>query len=148
MKISVAVALTLCASAAGLAAFVWSGISEIRHYTADELVELTCDELAERHLEVIDAYHDAEIAHYRQAGTFHDDLGIPPENVVPIAVLIKWFVLHNDISEAHIEGKFPKTPILSSGFYYEVSSICASNPSWLATAAMRQAALDLGLIGG
>ncbi|MGB7240664.1 MAG: hypothetical protein WBC93_01080 [Sulfitobacter sp.] len=146
MKLFVAAALTLCASAVGLAAFIWAGPSEIKHYSADELAALTCEALGERHLEVIDAFHDAEVARFRQAGSFQNDLGLPPEDVVPFAVLIKWFVRDNNISEAHIEGKFPSTPILSSVFYYEVSGICATNPSWQATDAMRQAALSLGLI--
>jgi hypothetical protein len=148
MKTSIVVALTLCASAAGLAAFVWSGPSEIRHYAPDELAELTCEGLGERHEEVIFAYHDAEIAHYRQAGAFHDDLGIPPEDVVPYAVLIKRFLRDNGITEADIADTASATPILSSGFYYEVSGICAKNPSWQATDAMKQAALNLGLIDG
>ena len=146
MKISVAVALMLFVAA--LAAFVWSGPSKIRHYTADELLELTCEELGERHTEVINVYHDAEIAHYRRTGAFHDDLGIPPEDIVPFAVLIEWFVRSNDISEAHIKGNFPEMPILSTSFYYEVSGICATNPSWQATGAMQQAAINLGLIDG
>lgn len=141
-----AVVLTLCASAAGLAAFIWAGPSEIKHYTAEELAGLTCEALGERHLEVIDAYHDAEIAHHRRTGAFHDDLGIPPEDVVPFAVLIKQFLRDNGITDADIADTSTATPILSTSFYYEVSGICATNPSWQATAAMRQAALNLGLI--
>lgn len=148
MKISVAVALTLCAVAVGFAAFIFVVPSEVKHYSADELAGLTCGALGERHLEVTDDYHDAEIAHYRQAGAFHDDLGIPPEDVVPYAVLIKRFLIDNGITEADIAGTSPATPILSSSFYYEVSGICAISPSWQATAAMRQAALNLDLIDG
>ncbi|MEY8828578.1 hypothetical protein AB9K34_09200 [Sedimentitalea sp. XS_ASV28] len=146
MKLFVAAALILCASAVGRAAFIWADPSKIKHYSADELAKLSCEALSERHNELIDAYHDAEIAYKRRTGAFHDDLGLPPEDVVPFAVLIKRFVRDNNISEAHIEGKFPSTPILSSGFYYEVSAICATNPSWQATDAIRQAALSLGLI--
>ncbi|NHM20953.1 hypothetical protein [Tritonibacter mobilis] len=146
MKRSVVATLTLCASTAGLAAFMWLGPSEIRHYTADELAELTCEALGERHEEVIFAYHDAELAYYRQTGAFHDDLGIPSEDVVPYAVLIKRFLRDHEISETDIADTSSTTPILSSDFFYAASTICATNPSWQATDAMRQAALNLGLI--
>lgn len=147
MKISVAVALMLCAFAAVLAAFIWSGPSEIRHYTADELSELTCEELGERHTEVIDAYHDAEIAHYSRTGAFHDDLGIPPEDVVPYAVLLKRFMRDNNISETDLVTRSMPMPLLYSDFYHEVSGACAANPSWRAVEAMRRSALSRGLIG-
>ncbi len=142
----VVIALTL--SAAALAVFIWSGPSDIQHYTADELAELSCEALGERHRELIDAYHDAELAHYRQAGAFHDDLGIPSEDVVPYAILIKQFMHDNDIRVADIADTSSLPPILDSSFYYEVSGICATNPSWQAIGAMRQAAANLGLIDG
>jgi hypothetical protein len=147
MKISVAVALMLCTSAAALPAFIWSGQSQIRHYTADELSELTCEELGQRHEEFIDAYHDAEIAHFRKAGVFHDDLGLPPEDVMPYAVLLKRFMRDNNISETDLVTRSTATSLLYSGFYYEISGTCAANPSWQAVEAMRQSALNLGLIG-
>jgi len=115
------------------------------YYTATELTELTCKALGERHDEVIFAYHDVEIAHFRQTGAFHDDLGIPSEDVVPYAVLIKHFLHHNNIREADMVNTSSSTLILDSGFYYEVSRICAINPSWQATDAMLQAAQNLGL---
>lgn len=146
MKLSAIAAIAFCVAAAGLAAIIWSGPFEIRHYRVDELAGLTCEALGERHEDVIVAYHDAEIAHYRQAGAFHDDLGIPTEDVLPYAVLIKWFVRDYGISETDIAGPSSETPILSSDFYFAVSGLCATNPSWLATDAMRQAALNLGLI--
>lgn len=148
MKKFAAIVLMLFASAASLAAYVWTAPSKIQHYTADDLAELRCDELGERYLEVIDAYHDAEIAHYRQTGAFHDDLGIPSEDVLPYAVLIKRFLRDNEISEADIADTSSSTPILDSGFYYEVSGICATNPSWQADDAMREAATNLGLLDG
>lgn len=147
MKISVAVALMLCASAAALAAFIWSGPPEIRHYTADELSQLTCEELGQRHEDVIDAYHDAEIVHKRRTGAFHDDLGLPPEDVVPYAVLMKRFMRDNHISETDVVTRSTPTPLLYSDFYYEISGTCVANPSWQAVEAMRQTALNLGLIG-
>lgn len=146
MSKSIAIALTL--SAALLAVFIWSGPSDIKHYTADELAELSCEALGERHRELIDAYHDAELAHYRQAGAFHDDLGIPSEDVVPYAVLMKQFMDDNDIGVADIADTSSLTPILDSRFYYEVSGICATNSSWRATDAMRQAAINVGLMDG
>lgn len=148
MKIFVAVALILCASAAALAALIWSGPSEIRHYTADELSELTCEELGERHREVIDAYHDAEIAHKRRTGAFHDDLGLPPQDVIPYAVLMMRFMRDNNISETDVVKRSMPAPLLYSDFYYEISGTCVANPSWQANEAMQQAALNLGLIGG
>ena len=148
MKISVAVALTLGASAVGLAAYIGEDLPESKHYSADELVELSCEALGERHEEVIVAYHDAEIAHRSRTGTFHDDLGLPTEDVLPYAVLIKRFVRDHDIGKAETAGAWSSMPILSSGFYHEVSAICATNPSWQATDAMRQAALNLSLIEG
>ena len=146
MSKSIVIALTL--SAAVLAVFICSGPSDIKHYTADELVELSCEALGERHRELIDAYHDAELAHYRQTGAFHDDLGIPSEDVVPYAVLMKQFMHDNDIGVADIADTSSLTPILDSRFYYEVSGICATNPSWQATYAMRQAAINVGLMDG
>lgn len=139
------VALMLCASAA-LAAFIWSGPSEIRHYTAGELSEMTCEALGESHTEVIDAYHDAEIAHFRKAGAFHDDLGLPPEDVVPYAVLMTRFMRDHDIDKTDVITRSMPTPLLYSDFYYEISGTCAANPSWKAVEAMRQAALNLSLI--
>ena len=142
----VVIALTL--SAAALVVFVWSGPSDIKHYTSDELAVVSCEALGERHKELIDAYHDAELAHYRHAGAFHDDLGIPSEDVVPYAVLMKQFMHDNEISVADIADTSSLTPILDSSFYFEASGICATNPSWQATDAMRQAAANLGLIDG
>lgn len=137
----------LCACAVALAAFIWSGPNEIRHYTADELLEMTCEALSERHKVVIDAYHDAEIAHFRKAGAFHDDLGLPPEAVIPYAVLMKRFMRDNDINETAVVTRPTPTPILDSDFYYEISGTCAANPSWQAVEAMRHSAVNLGLIG-
>ena len=133
---------------AALLVFNWVGSSDIKHYAADELAGLTCEDLGERHLEVIDAYHDADIAHYRQTGSFDGGVGLPPEEVVPYAVLMKRFMHDNGISDADIVGALSATPILSSNFYYEISAICATNPKWQAIDAMHKAATDLDLIKG
>lgn len=132
--------------AAALIVFNWEGSSEIKHYTAEELAELTCEALSERHEEVIVAYHDAEIEHYKQSGSFHDDVGIPPEDVVPYAVLMKQFMHDSGLPDADIVDASSATPILSSNFYYAISTLCATNPSWQAVDAMRKAAIDLDLI--
>ena len=138
--------MILCASAAAVAAFILSGQSGIRHYTAPELAELTCRQLGERHEEVIFAYHDAEIAYKRRTGAFHDDLGLPPEDVLPIAVLMKHFMRDSNISEADVMARATATPLHDSALFSEISATCATNPSWLAVEAMRQAAMNLGLI--
>lgn len=136
--------LILCTSV--LAAFIWVGSTKIKHYSAEELAGLSCAALGTRHEEVIFAYHDAELAHFRQAGTFHDDLGVPSEDVLPFAIVIRQFLDDNDINAADITDTSPENTILGSDFYYEISSICATNPSWLTTDAMRQAALSLGFL--
>lgn len=143
-----AIGLCVCASAAALATFVWVSADEPQHFTADELIKLTCHALGQRHEEVIFDYHDAEIAHYRRTGAFHDDLGLPSEDVVPYAVLIKRFMQDNHITVADLATTSSSTPLLDSDFYYETSAICAANPSWQAVDAMRQAAINLGLIDG
>ena len=138
----------LCASMAGLLAFVWADFSELKHYAADELAELTCEALGERHEEVIVAYHDAEIAHKRRTGAFHDDLGLPSEDVLPYPVLMKRFMHDNNISEADIKAGSLAARIQNTDFYYAISGICAASPSWQAVDAMRQAAIELGLMDG
>ncbi len=138
----------VCACAVVLAAFVRVGTSEIRHYTADELAELTCEALGQRHDDVIMAYHDAEIAYKRRTGAFHDDLGLPPEHVVPYAVLMKQFMRDNNISGADVVTRSSATPLLDSVFYSEISGECANNPSLQAKEAMREAATHLGLLDG
>lgn len=144
MKVCVAVAFMLCVS---VTALVWSGPAPIRHYTLDDLSELTCEELGERHTEVIDAYHDAEIAHYGRTAAFHADLGLPSEDVLPFAVLIMGFMRDNNISESKVVTRSTPWPLLYSDFYYEISGTCAANPSMQADEAMRESALKLGLIG-
>ena len=54
----------------------------------------------------------------------------------------------NNINEAALEARSSLKPILASGFFYEITSVCATNPSWQAIDAMKQAALNLGLIDG
>lgn len=139
--------LCLCAPAAALAFFAWPQSSQIRHYTAEELAGVTCEELGARHEEVIFAYHDAEIAYYRREGVFHDDLGLPQEDVLPFIVLMKQFMEDNEIREADIAApRSSSTPFSRSKFYHDISAICAENPLLEAVGAMRQAATNLNLI--
>ena len=135
-------AFGLALSVITMTAFIWTGTPTIKHYTAAELMPLTCAALGERHEEVITAYHDAEIAHFRKTGAFHDDLGIPSEDVIPYSIVIKQFLREHNIVDAAM------SPILNSDFYAAVSGICASNPSWQATDAMRQVAISMELIDG
>lgn len=144
----VALASILCGTAAALGVAVWTGPSEIRHYSADELAELTCEDLGERHEDVIVAYHDAEIAHKRRTGAFHDDLGLPSEDVLPYPVLMKRFMRNNNIRETDTVAGVSSARLQDTDFYYRVSGLCAANPSWHAVDAMRQAAIELGLMDG
>ena len=147
MKLIAVIFLSFCVFAAALAVFVWPRSAKIKHYTAEELVGATCEELGAAHEEVIFAYHDAEIAYVRRAGVFHDDLGLPQEDVVPFVVLMRRFMEDNDIKEAELAAPLsPSIPLQSSKFYYEISAICAANPLLGAVAAMRQAATKLNLI--
>lgn len=148
MKKTVVLALMLCASTAGLLVFLWADVSAPKHYTAEQLSELTCETLGERHEEVIIAYHDAEIAHNRRTGAFHDDLGLPSEDVLPYPVLMKRFMLDNNISDTDLMAGSSSARLQDSDFYYAFSGFCASNPSWQAVDAMRRAAIKLGLTDG
>jgi len=66
-----------------LALYVWQHPSQIKHYTAAELVGLTCEELGEKHEEMIFEYHDASIGYYTRIGAFSDDLGLPRDDDLP-----------------------------------------------------------------
>ena len=139
--------LFFCASAIALIIFVSARSSEIKSYTADDLIGLTCEELGERHEEVIFAYHDAEISYYKRAGAFHDDLGLPEEDILPFVVFMRRFMQDNDINEVDLaKPSSPLTTIQGSEFYHEVSGICAANPMLEAVEAMRRAAMNLSLI--
>ncbi len=140
----IGIGLGMCGLALGLAVFLLLRPAEITHYTADDLVGLTCETLGERHEDVINAYHDAEIDHVRRTGTFHDDLGVPAEDIMPFAVLIKRFAEDAQI-DMPVEPMAP-FPILNSDFYYAVSAKCAATPSMSAVGAMHHVAVKMGLI--
>lgn len=147
MKQIAGILLCFCGSAAALAIFAWPQSSQIKLYTADELLGVTCEELGARHEEVIFAYHDAEIAYFDRAGVFHEDLGLPKEDDLPFVVLMRRFMEDNAIKEADIAApRSPSAPVQRSRFYAETSAICAATPSMSAVQAMRQAAKQLNLI--
>ena len=137
----------LCVAMTLLALFVWAEPSEIRHYTAEDLVGVTCEELGEKHKEVIFAYHDAEIAHYKRTGAFHEDVGIPETEVLPFDVLMEHFLQTNDLTEdASSENSSASARELRTIFFSKITRICITNPSLQAFEAMRQAAEELNLI--
>ncbi len=123
---------------------------EIRQYTADDLIGLTCQELSEKHEEVIFAYHDASIAEYNKTGSFGENLGLPKEDVLPFVIVMKMVIQDNalegfDLSKPFFHSATVSTPQLHKDFYAEASSLCATNPTFDAMQAMAQAANTLGL---
>ncbi|MFT5796826.1 MAG: hypothetical protein ACI84R_000880 [Candidatus Azotimanducaceae bacterium] len=143
MKKLAIICLFLCAAITVLVLFVWARPSELKHYTADELIGLTCQELGQKHEEVIFAYHDVEITHYKRTGAFHDDVGLPKVEVLPYEVLIQRFIQDNGLSGDNLLQ--PVSISRSSNFSSEISNICVTNPLLLAVDAMRQAAKNLNL---
>ena len=142
------ICLFLCTSIISLVLFVWATPHEIRHYTVDDLVGSTCKELGEQHEEVIFAYHDAEIAHYRRTGAFHDDVGVPKDDALPFDILVGHFIQVNDLRQINLsEDSSAATRKLHSNFSSEISNICATSPMLQAVDAMRQAATKLNLAG-
>ncbi|WP_417260536.1 hypothetical protein [Celeribacter sp.] len=140
--------LFLGMSCAALAIYVWPRPDEIRHYAVDELVGLTCEELGEKHEDVIFAYHDASIAHDTTTGAFKDDLGLPKEEVLPFVILMKKVINDNglsgfDLTKPFFHSASEATPPLHSEFFAEISSICATHPDLDAIEAMGQAAKKL-----
>ncbi|WP_417812686.1 hypothetical protein [Thalassospira alkalitolerans] len=143
--------LFLGMSCAALAIYVWLLPDEIRHFTVDELVGLTCGELGEKHEEVIFAYHDASIAHYNKTSAFEDDLGLPKEEVLPFVILMRKVINDNglsgfDLTKPFFHSASEATPPLHSEFFAEISSICATHPDLDAIEAMRQAAENLNVM--
>lgn len=143
--------LFLGISSAVLAAYAWPHLFEIRHYTEDELVGLTCAELGEKHEEVIFAYHDASIAQYNRTGAFEDGLGLPREEVLPFVILMKNVILDNDLRGFDLTKPFflsasATPPMLHSAYHAEASSVCATNPTMDAVEAMLLSARNLELM--
>lgn len=139
--------LLFCIAAVALVFFAWSQPSQIKHYTAEDLVGLTCAELSARHDDFIFAYHDAEIANYRRTGGFQDDLGLPQEETLPFIVLMRWFMQDNEIIEADlVHSSLPSKTLQGTKFYYEISAACASASPLRAVDVMQQVATKLNLI--
>ncbi|WP_339762343.1 hypothetical protein [uncultured Sulfitobacter sp.] len=146
MKKIVVSCLFLGISAAVLALYVWPYFYQIKHYTQEELIGLTCDELGERHEEVIFAYHDAAIRHFNRTGAFPDDLGLPQANDLPYVILMEKFIQDNDLEGFNLS----KPHALSTSgpeyeFFAEITRICAASPSLDAGQAFGQAAQNLNL---
>jgi hypothetical protein len=150
MKKFVSFCLFLSVSTAALAIYIWPQLFEIKHYTLDELVGLTCEELGEKYDEVIFAYHDASIARYKRTGAFEGGFGRPKEEVLPFVILMKKVIQDNDLKGFDLSKPFfhlasVATPRLHTDFYYEITSVCATTPSLDAIEAMMQAAKNLKL---
>ncbi|SFU15160.1 hypothetical protein [Sedimentitalea nanhaiensis] len=136
-----------CIAAGALVFFAWSQPTQIKHYTSEDLIGLTCEELSERHEDFIFAYHDAEIAYHRRTGAFHDDLGQPQEETLPFMVLMRRFMQDNHIRKVDLaHPSFPSTTLQRTKFYYEISAACAAGSSLRAVDVMRQVATKLNLI--
>lgn len=147
MKKIVTLIVLVCAGAAAAAYVMWGRGEDIRVYAAAELVGLSCEALGARHEEVIFAFHDAELAHYRRAGSFHDDLGLPMEEVLPMIVLMRWVLEDSALNGATIAAAVsPGEALIRSGFYSKTSAICAANPQMPAVAAIGQAAEEENVI--
>lgn len=151
MKKFARICLILCVLLAAIVLSLWAFPAKIKHYTADELIGLTCQELGEKHEEVIFAYHDAEIDHYKKSGAFQDDLGAPPEDVIPYVILMKKVIQDSnlegfDLSKPFFHSASVATPRLHTAFFSETTSVCARSPTLDATQAMLQAATNLKLI--
>lgn len=140
--------LLICTAATLLGYQQWSRSSQIKPYSSDDLIDLTCMELSDTHEEVLSAYHDAEIAYKRRTGAFHDDLGLPQEEALPVIVLMKRIMQDHQITLGDLRYlSAPATSLQRSDFYYEISSTCASTPEAKAADVMRQVARNLDLMG-
>lgn len=129
-----------------LALYNWQFPSEIAHYTLGELRDLTCAELVEKHEEVIFAYHDAAIKIYGRTGAFPDDLGLPKEDVIPFAIVMREFIKDNELTGFDLSNPFYGSPSAPDAYFSnEISHVCALNPAMLAIEAMGQAAKRLEL---
>jgi hypothetical protein len=146
MKKIVISCLFLGISTAVLALYVWQHFSEIKHYTLEELIGLTCDELGQRHEEVILAYHDAAVRDFNRTGAFPDDLGLPQANDLPYVILMEKFIQDNNLQWFNLSKPYA---VSTSGpeyeFFAEITSICAASPSSDALQAVSQAAENLHL---
>lgn len=130
-----------------LGLYVSARVTALPHYTADDLIGLNCEDIAEKHEEVITAFHDAAIAHHARTGAFPDGFGLPPTQGLPFVVLITTFIQDNGLGGFD----FAKPHALSTsgpeaGLFAEVSNKCAANPSLDAMQAVALAAKERGLV--
>jgi hypothetical protein len=127
--------------------YVWANRFEIKHYTVEELIGLSCEELGEKHEEVIFAYHDAAIRHKKRTGAFPDDLGLPQDDDLPYVILMEKFVQDNNIKGVNVSKLHSlSTTGQDSEFFAEITRVCAVSPSRDAWDAVGQTAINLGHI--
>ncbi len=146
MKKIAGICLFLVVSTGVLALYFWPYFSQIKHYTAEDLIGLTCEELGEKHEEVIFAHHDAAIRHRDRTGAFPADLGLPQVEDLPYVILMEKFIEDKnlkgfDLSKPHSLS----TSGPDSEFFAEITRVCAASPSLDALAAIGQAAQNLNL---
>ncbi|MGO4917202.1 hypothetical protein [Pseudogemmobacter sp. W21_MBD1_M6] len=151
MKKLAIIGLFIGASAMALSLYAWTQSSDVRHYTVDELVGLTCEDLGQAHEEVIVSYHDAALARGGQTGSVGIDLGLPQDDVLPFVILMRKVIEDNDLAgfdpaKPFFHSTTATAPRLHTDFYAEASSVCATSPTMDAVEAMVQAARNLGLI--
>lgn len=141
------ICLFLCISTAVAALYLWPRFSQIKLYTAAELTGLTCEQLSEKHEEVIFAYHDAALRHYRKTGAFPDDLGLPRAEDLPFSIVMNTYIQENALTAFDLSKPFSLSePRQNKDFFYEVSRVCAVTPSLDAMTAVGQAAQNLNLM--
>ncbi len=151
MKKLAIIGLFIGASVAALSLYAWAQSSDVRHYTVDELVGLTCEDIGQAHEQVIFAYHDAALARGSQTGSVETDLGLPGEEVLPFVILLRKVIEDNNLTgfdpaKPFFHSATATAPRLHTDFYAEASSVCATNPAMDAVEAMVQSARNLGLI--
>ncbi len=151
MKKLAIIGLFIGASVVALYLYAWPQSSDVRHYTADELVGLTCEDLGQAHEEVIVSYHDAALARGDQTGSVGTDLGLPRDDVLPFIILMRKVIEDNDLpgfdpAKPFFHSATATAPRLHTVYYADASSVCATSPTMDAVEAMVQAARNLGLI--
>jgi len=72
-----------------LRSYLQPNSQKIRHYTLDELITLNCDELSEKHEEIVSSHHDAAIRYHRETGSFPENNGNPQVDELPFVIVMK-----------------------------------------------------------
>lgn len=153
MKKLASIGLFIGVSVMALSLYAWTQCFDVRHYTVDELVGLTCEDLGQAHEQVIFAYHDASLARRGHTGSFEADLGLPRDEVLPFVILLRKVIEDIDLTgfdpaKPFVHSASATAPRLHADFYAEASGVCATSPTMNAVEAMVQAARNLGLIAG